>query len=129
MGDLYCPYCDEEIGSHVDDCYEQDVEYEHECPKCEKNFIFNISYSPNFDSWKADCLNGEKHNYEKMCGYPKELFVNRRRCSMCSKEVTVCKNCEKEKSEHNIHPTKGTYHCKFGDDTKLFALVGESEHE
>ena len=34
MGDLYCPYCEEELGSYVDDCHDSDTEYEHECPKC-----------------------------------------------------------------------------------------------
>lgn len=40
---------------------------------------------------------------------------------------TVCKNCGKEKSEHHIHPFNGTYHCEFGDDTKLFAILESSE--
>lgn len=48
MSDLMCPYCDENLGNHIDDCHEQDVEYEHQCPKCEKNFIFTINYWPSF---------------------------------------------------------------------------------
>lgn len=98
MSDLYCPYCDYDCGSYVDDCHEQDVEYEHECPKCDKNFIFTIDYDPNFSSHKADCLNNGKHNYEKIIGSPKEYFKNRRRCSMCSKEIII----KDAKSEENV---------------------------
>ena len=89
MSDLYCPYCGENLGSHVDDYHEQDTEYEHRCPKCEKNFIFTIDYVPYFSSNKADCLNGVEHDYRKITGYPKEFFKNKRRCFMCSKEIVV----------------------------------------
>ena len=46
---------------------------------------------------------------------------------MCSKEITVCKHCEKEKKDHHIHPIKGTYHCEFGDDSKTFAVYTAEE--
>lgn len=89
MGNLYCPYCEECLGDHVDDCYNADTEYEHECSKCGKNFVFTICYYPSFTSEKADCLNGSEHNFEKINGIPEEVFKNRRRCSMCSKEIKV----------------------------------------
>ncbi len=96
MGDLYCPYCDENLGDHFDDCYEADTEYEHECSKCEKNFIFTISYYPTYSGEKADCLNGAEHDYQKINGIPREHFENKRRCSMCSKEIIVNKETKKE---------------------------------
>lgn len=89
MSDLYCPYCDDNLGNHVDDCHEPDEEYEHQCPKCEKNFIFTIDYYPSFSSNKADCLNGGEHDYRVITGFPREYFINKRRCHMCSKEITV----------------------------------------
>jgi len=89
MNSLHCPYCDEDLGSSVDDYHESDTYYEHECLKCGKNFTFTISYDPYFSSYKADCLNGEEHDFKEIIGVPKEYFKNRRRCSMCSKEIVV----------------------------------------
>jgi len=105
MNDLYCPYCDENLGNHVDDCYEPNIEYEHECPRCSKIFIFEIEYYPSFTSRKADCLNGKKHKYEKILGYPKEFFKNKRRCSMCGKEIIIndAKGKKEEKVDGNEH--------------------------
>ena len=88
MSDLYCPYCDENLGDYVDDCHEQDTEYEHECPECKKNFIFTICYHPSFSSEKADCLNGAEHEYEPIAGIPEEFFKNKYRCKMCDKRIT-----------------------------------------
>ncbi len=87
MNDLHCPYCDENLGDHIDDCHEADTEYEYECTKCDKSFIFTITYYPTFSSYKADCLNGGKHNYEKMCGIPEEMFKNKYKCKDCGKEI------------------------------------------
>ncbi len=93
MNDLYCPYCDEDLGSHVDDCHSQDVQYEHQCPKCDKNFVFTIEYYPSFTSNKADCLNGKEHKFEQITGVPKELFKDKYRCKDCS-EMKIIKNKE-----------------------------------
>jgi len=71
------------------ECNDVDVQYEHECEHCEKNFVYTIDYDPCYSEEKADCLNGGEHNYEKICGYPVELFENKRRCSMCDKQITV----------------------------------------
>jgi DNA-directed RNA polymerase subunit RPC12/RpoP len=94
MNNLTCPYCEHDCGDYIDDCHEPDTQYEYTCPECDKNFIFSISYYPTFSSEKADCLNGAEHNFEKITGYPIEYFENKRRCSMCSKEIIV----EKENS-------------------------------
>lgn len=99
MSYLECPYCEHDCGDHFDDCYEQDVEYEHECQECGKNFIYIIEYSPNFTGHKADCLNGSDCDFQPICGYPKEYFENKRRCSMCSKEITVENDAVHAKSE------------------------------
>ena len=89
MGDLYCPYCDHNCGDHVDDCHEQDTQYEHQCPSCDKNFTFTICYYPIFSSEKASCLNGGEHEWEEMCGAPAEFFKDKYRCQGCGKEETI----------------------------------------
>lgn len=87
MSYLECPYCEHDCGDYFDDCHESNVEYEHECEECGKNFIFTIEYDPTFSGFKADCLNGGEHEYEPICGVPKEAFENRYRCKNCSKEI------------------------------------------
>ncbi len=87
MNDLYCPYCDENLGDYVDDCHEPDVQYEYQCSKCDKNFVFTITYYPTFSSDKADCLNGGKHKYEQINGIPREYFKDKYRCKDCGKEI------------------------------------------
>lgn len=89
MTNLYCPYCDEDLGNNVDDCHEPDTQYEYECDKCGKNFTFTIEYDPCFSSEKADCLNGGEHDFKEINGVPREFFKNKRRCSMCSEEIVV----------------------------------------
>lgn len=89
MNDLYCPYCDAELGNHFDDRHEPNVNYEHKCSECGKNFIYSLEYYPSFTANKADCLNGAEHDYKEICGYPKEYFENKRRCTMCGKEITL----------------------------------------
>ena len=89
MSNLYCPYCEHDCGDYVDDCHEQDTEYEYQCPECNKNFIFTIEYEPNYSSSKADCLNGGEHDFKPIIGYPTEYFKNKVRCSMCGKEKII----------------------------------------
>lgn len=89
MSYFICPYCDKENEDPYIEGPQVDEVYEHECEHCEKTFVFTIDWSINYYEDKADCLNGGEHNYEKICGYPKEYFENKRRCSMCSKEITL----------------------------------------
>lgn len=100
MNELECPYCGKEL-EDPDDCYSPDRIYEWECPYCEMNFVFTVEYWPSYDSEKADCLNGGKHNWKNIIGYPKEYFENKRRCSVCSneKDVTFEKNHEPNNEE------------------------------
>ncbi len=86
MSYFICPYCDKECEPSCD-LRDQDVQYEHNCEHCEKNFVYHIDYDPCYSEEKADCLNGGEHNYEPMCGAPKEFFKDKFRCSMCSKEI------------------------------------------
>ena len=87
-----CPYCGHNCGDYFDDCHEQDVEYEHECENCEKNFIFTISYYPSFTESKAPCLNGEGHKFSQICGVPEEAFKDKYKCDYCGKEETIKKD-------------------------------------
>lgn len=88
MGYFICPYCNKECEADSE-LRNPSENYEHECEHCEKNFVYTIDYDIIYYEEKADCLNGGKHNYEKICGYPRELFENKRRCSMCDKEITI----------------------------------------
>lgn len=88
MRDLCCPYCDKEL-DRPDDCYEQDHPYQWTCYKCDKQFIFTITYYASYTATKADCLNGADHDFKPINGYPREYFKNKRACSMCDKEIEV----------------------------------------
>jgi hypothetical protein len=87
MNNLECPYCEADLGDYVDECHDSNVDYEYECPKCGKSFIFTIEYYPSFTSNKADCLNGEEHQFEDMVGFPEEYFKGRKKCKDCGKEI------------------------------------------
>ncbi len=87
--DLDCPYCGKGMEICHDDRHEEDVIYEEECPHCEKNFVFTISYSINHYPAKADCLNGAEHRYKPTITYPKEF--SRLRCEDCGHEKPMPK--------------------------------------
>jgi len=81
--DIECPYCGK--GFDIDTCdgfgCTEDEVYEQECPHCEKNFIFTVSWSPFYTAEKADCLNGAPHTYKPSHTYPVD-FV-KMVCSQC----------------------------------------------
>lgn len=85
---LACPYCENEI-EDPDDCYEEGVTYEHECPACEKSFVFYVKYSRDYAAHKADCLNGGDHDYKNTATIPAEY--SRMRCTMCDHETPLPK--------------------------------------
>jgi len=85
--DLQCPYCDEEI-EDPDDAYEPDRDYEHECPHCEKNFVFHVEYTRNYSANKAECLNGGEHRYKERKLYGTGEPLIRWRCQDCGHEVS-----------------------------------------
>ncbi len=80
---LYCPYCKTGMDD-PDECYEDGVTYEHECPSCEKYFVFTVEYTRTYSAGKADCLNGADHDYKKTRTIPAEFAVMR--CKMCGHE-------------------------------------------
>ena len=79
---LECPYCDSDIDD-PDDCYDPCVDYEHECPHCGKNFVFQVEYTRDYRANKAACLNGGEHEYREQKRYGSgepEVF---RSCKNC----------------------------------------------
>ena len=91
MNDLQCPYCDEEI-EITNEGYEQDEQVEMDCPYCERSYIMTVQYDVSYTPYKADCLNGEPHDWKEIHGSPREYFINKRRCSICSREKEVKNN-------------------------------------
>mgnify|MGYP001828668553 CR=1 FL=1 len=75
-----CPYCGKSIDD-PDDCYENEMTYDYQCPHCEKYFVFTVGYIRFYTEKKAPCLNGAKHEYEPTCTYPKEYI--QMRCKHC----------------------------------------------
>lgn len=85
-----CPYCGKEVGIIHDDGYgyEEDQIYNQEC-SCGKTFAFKTIIIFDYDTFKADCLNGGEHNYEKTRTYPPEFA--RLRCKDCGHEKPLPK--------------------------------------
>lgn len=88
--DIECPYCGTWQDINHDDGYgyEEDTAHNQCCENCDKTFVYFTSISFNYDSQKADCLNGSEHEYEPSCTFP------RRYTKM------VCKHCDDK-----INPT------------------------
>jgi hypothetical protein len=86
--DLVCPYCGAEIGDAWDigDGKEGDLG-KIECDECNKKFTASRHVHFSYSSEKAPCLNGEdEHQWDKVCGAPKEYFEGMFRCTVCGKE-------------------------------------------
>lgn len=80
---IECPYCDAELDD-PEDCYEEDVPYDHTCPECEKTFAFDVIYSRDYNTRQADCLNGGQHRYQARTRYG---------LGGAPHEVLVCQDC------------------------------------
>ena len=91
-----CPYCNAEQEINHDDGYGfmEDEKYQQECGECEKIFTYTTSIVYYYESKKADCLNGTKHDFNPTHTYPKEY--TRMRCSMCDEERKPTKEELKE---------------------------------
>lgn len=89
MSDFTCPYCEEEIKG-PDDAQEEGDDYEHECPKCEKSFVFSVSYSVSYRTFKADCLNGADHNFKRKTSRFNENII-RYKCEVCGEYMQEVK--------------------------------------
>jgi len=71
-----CPYCDNWNEVNHDDYYfyyNQGVPHEMLCQSCEKHFVFYTEISLSYKAQKADCLNGEEHDWVPMKTIPKEF--------------------------------------------------------
>lgn len=93
MDEVECPYCEANVEINHDDGahYDENRSEEMCCPECDKYFMVSVSLSRYFEGEKADCLNDGEHDWQEIHGYPKEYFVNRRRCSMCGEEKVINK--------------------------------------
>lgn len=88
MNDFECPYCGKDL-CEPGDCREMERNYEWECGYCGKVFQFSVDYTINFYTKKADCLNGDPHDYRKIVGAPDWWFKDKRRCSMCGDQIEL----------------------------------------
>lgn len=84
--DAACPYCGKYIEINHDDGYgfEEDELHQQECDYCEKTFTYTTYISFSHTTFKADCLNGGEHVWEKTKTFPPEFA--RLRCIMCGEE-------------------------------------------
>lgn len=91
MKDLNCPYCNAELEVCHDDGqgYEEEVNHQMQCYKCRKNFVFQTSISFHYEPFKADCLNGEEHKFERTITAPIEF--SKMRCEYCGEEREMTK--------------------------------------
>ena len=86
MKDVECPYCGEELKIDHDDGqgYDEDVLHEQECSNCEKAFVYTTYIMISYNSYKADCLNGEEHRYKPTMTVPRRY--TKMRCEDCGEE-------------------------------------------
>jgi len=84
--DTECPYCDADVEINHDDGYgyEDGQTFKQQCGNCDKTFVFTTTISFNYETEKADCLNGGEHEWETSHTYPK--FFTKMRCTMCDEE-------------------------------------------
>ena len=87
MNGIECPYCGKDQGDPDEHTQEEYVEMK--CFDCGKNFVYYASYSVHYHSEQAPCLNGGGHQWEKMCGLPKEYFKDMYRCNFCKTEKKI----------------------------------------
>ena len=75
--DLRCPYCDYPQDVNHDDGfgYSEDSFHKMQCYDCEKNFVFQTSISFYYEPSKADCLNGNEHNFKATVTFPRKYTM------------------------------------------------------
>lgn len=81
--DINCPYCDagQEINHDDGYGYSEDEVHNQQCGDCDKYFTFTTSISYYYEVVKADCLNGDEHDFHPSITYPREF--TKMRCSAC----------------------------------------------
>jgi len=90
--DTECPYCGADVDINHDDGYgyEEDDLHQQECRSCGKTFTYTTAIHFSYRPYKADCLNGGKHKYEKTKTYPPQFA--RLRCDECGHEKPLTAN-------------------------------------
>ena len=83
MSDMQCPYCgaDQEVCHDDGFGYDEYMRHEHQCSACEKYFVFTTTIHITYDSYAADCLNGEPHELKLSKAYP--LGFSKMHCANC----------------------------------------------
>lgn len=86
-----CPYCNCEIEINHDDGYgyNEGEKHQQQCRKCYKYFIFETTIIIDHKLSKADCLNGEEHNFKLVKAFPEEY--SRMVCSTCDESRLISK--------------------------------------
>lgn len=81
-----CPYCGKEVEICHDDGYgmQEDGVFSDTCHECGKTFAYTTSISVDHDLTKADCLNGDEHQYEATKTFPRRY--SKMRCNGCGDE-------------------------------------------
>jgi hypothetical protein len=82
--DVECPYCGkgQEINHDEGYGYDENEIHNQECDDCNKIFTYRTSIVYYYESYKADCLNGGEHQWERTHTYPKEF--TKMECKICS---------------------------------------------
>ena len=99
MSDVNCPYCGAGQEINHDDGYgfEENAAHQQVCGECGKTFVFTTSIIYHYESEKADCLNGGKHDWQETRTIPR--CFRKLRCSMCGEEKKI-EGIEKEREEY-----------------------------
>ena len=87
MADIKCPYCDADQDINHDDGYgySEDHLHQQECFSCYMTFAYSTRIRFSYEAHKAPCLNGEEHDWQHTCTFPKEHTR------------MVCKTCDDER--------------------------------
>lgn len=87
MREVECPYCEESFEIEHEGGYSEDALHEAQCPCCEKGFVYTVHVRVLYEAYKAPCLNGEPHQYERTNTYPPRFA--RLRCPTCGDEKPI----------------------------------------
>ena len=100
---IECPYCgnEQEVDHGEGGGYEDDEQFEQECEKCGKTFLCTTSVSYDYETRKADCLNGGKHKWKLTDTHP-DCF-SEMECSECGERRSLT---EEERKKYGIGSTK-----------------------
>lgn len=90
-GNVVCPYCGNENYDSWEISPSGDGDLgEQYCDNCDKKFTASRNISVDYSTEKSLCLNDEAaHDWQEIIGFPKERFMNMRRCSSCGSEKQI----------------------------------------